>query len=206
MTSGGPGRELRGIVIQVRDFGEAHRIVELLTLEVGRVALVARGARASRRRFAGCLDLFISLQVQARSGRDLWTLQAADVVDARLGLRRDLDRIARASTLCEWVRWLCPEHEPQPAIYAVLEAALDALGAGDVAGAASAYPRLLVAAGIMPPARELGTVDPAVTDVLQGGWCTDTAVARDIERHLAAYLEAHVGRRLRSRSLWPAGG
>ena len=45
-----------GVVVQLRNAGESDRVVELLTVEEGRLALYARGARASRKRFAGVLD------------------------------------------------------------------------------------------------------------------------------------------------------
>jgi DNA repair protein RecO (recombination protein O) len=142
-------RELCGVVLHARAFADAHRIVEVMTAEEGRVCLLARGARASRRRFAGALDLFVSLRMQVSAGRGLWSLAGADVLTQRLGLRTDLDRIRRASHLCDCVRCLVPEHAPAPEIYAALTASLDRLDRAEL-GAAACYGILLRASGIMP--------------------------------------------------------
>ena len=47
-----------GIVLQAWDLGEYDRLVTLYTREHGRLAVVARGARRLRSRFAGALELF----------------------------------------------------------------------------------------------------------------------------------------------------
>ena len=47
-----------GIVLQAWDLGEHDRLVTLYTRDHGRLAVVARGARRLRSRFAGALELF----------------------------------------------------------------------------------------------------------------------------------------------------
>ncbi|MBI4644586.1 MAG: DNA repair protein RecO, partial [Deltaproteobacteria bacterium] len=49
-------RQTPAIVLQVRDYGEADRLVNFLTPDAGRVSGVAKHAKKSRRRFANCLD------------------------------------------------------------------------------------------------------------------------------------------------------
>ena len=46
------------VVVRVVDYGEADRIVTLLTRARGKLAAMARGARKSRRRFAGGVGMF----------------------------------------------------------------------------------------------------------------------------------------------------
>ncbi|MEZ4272086.1 MAG: recombination protein O N-terminal domain-containing protein [Myxococcota bacterium] len=48
---------LQGIIVRQRNFAESDRIIELLTADFGRITCIARGARASKRRFRGVLDL-----------------------------------------------------------------------------------------------------------------------------------------------------
>ena len=40
------------IVLRARDYSESDRIVTLLTRDMGKLSGIARGAKASRRRFA----------------------------------------------------------------------------------------------------------------------------------------------------------
>ena len=41
------------VIVRAVDYGEADRVVTLLTRARGKVSAIARGARKSRRRFAG---------------------------------------------------------------------------------------------------------------------------------------------------------
>jgi DNA repair protein RecO (recombination protein O) len=49
-------RQTPAIIVQVRDYGEADRLVNFLTPEGGRVTGIAKHAKKSRRRFANCLE------------------------------------------------------------------------------------------------------------------------------------------------------
>ena len=63
------GSEVLGIVVGHVDYGEADRIVHLLTPEQGRVAAMARGARKSRKRFGGALDLGNRIRTHISRGK-----------------------------------------------------------------------------------------------------------------------------------------
>ena len=66
---------LSGVVLHLRDVGESNRVLEVLSVEEGRVALLARGARNSRKRFPGAFDLFVSLKLECTVRPGLWTLE-----------------------------------------------------------------------------------------------------------------------------------
>ena len=150
---------LTGIVLHARDVGESSRLVEVLSVEMGRVRLLAPGARASRKRFQGVLDLFASLRLSCAVRSGHWRLEAADSLAARLAIRTALIRFQRASALTEVARALAPEHQEAVGIFAALTDGLDALDAGDVGRAALAYPRLLIAAGIVSSATRCAHCD-----------------------------------------------
>jgi DNA repair protein RecO (recombination protein O) len=221
-------RQLSGHVLQVRDFGEAHRIVEVLTAEEGRLAAVARNARVSQRRFAGALDLFATLELELTVGPTLWVLKSASLRSARLGLREDLERLVRASIACEAVRQLVPEHQAAPAAFRALAAGLDCLDQGDLLGAAGFYPRLLAACGITPdfdtcarcgrPPEAVAGVDavlggvvctrcaparppmPALAvAVFAGAACPDRESAACVEACAIEWIQGQTGRAFRSR-------
>ena len=58
--------ETSAILLRAVDFGEADRIVALLTKERGKVVAFARGVRKSTRRFRGGLGAFVELEVTLR--------------------------------------------------------------------------------------------------------------------------------------------
>ena len=71
------------------------RLSVSLTRERGKLSAFARGARASRRRFAGVLEPFHLLSAEiAERGGDLWSLESASVEEAFGEVRGDLLRIA----------------------------------------------------------------------------------------------------------------
>lgn len=118
------------LVLGALDYGERDRIVRLLTPSLGRVSALARGARGSRQRFAGSLDLGNRVQAMLRPGRgELWHLQEADLSSARLHLRDDLLSMGLCAYGCELVGALAREQHPEPRLFGLLEVFLTVLDA-----------------------------------------------------------------------------
>jgi len=109
-----------GIVIRVRNFQEADKIVVLLTREEGKVEAVARGARRPRNRLAAATQLFSHVRAQLFSGRSLDTLSQAEIVESFRQLREDLVRMAYATYACELADALLPERQRQEAPFLLL--------------------------------------------------------------------------------------
>lgn len=119
-----PRTALRSEAILLRrtDYGDADRVVSFLTSERGRVALLARGARSSRRRFGAALEPFQIVEVAfTEGGGELGTLTEARVVRAFPRVTADLAAMTVAGEAIERLRALLPDHHPEPS-------ALDALG------------------------------------------------------------------------------
>nr|MDQ2647496.1 DNA repair protein RecO [Myxococcota bacterium] len=72
------------LVLRRVEYGDADLIVTLLTLSLGRVSALARGARKSRRRFGGALEPFFTLSVtlEERRSSELFALREASVLRA----------------------------------------------------------------------------------------------------------------------------
>ena len=122
--------QLTGTVLKLTNYGDTHRIVDVLTAEMGRTSLLARGARASKKRFGGSLDVFARLRLHAVRGRGLWVLQAIDVDDLRLGIRTAWEPMQRAGLFCACARRLAAEHQAMPELLHALDSALDMLAQG----------------------------------------------------------------------------
>jgi len=119
------------IVLRTRDYSESDRIVTLLTRDMGKLSGIARGAKASRRRFAGKLEPFSHLMLYFRR-RPLGHLvfitraEAADL--APIVLDDDLGKIALGSYMLELTDALASEESEAAEAYRILSAALLALG------------------------------------------------------------------------------
>jgi DNA repair protein RecO (recombination protein O) len=124
--------KLTAIVLRAVDYGEADRVVTLLSRERGKVSAFARGARASRRRFGGALEPFtlVAAELRERSGSDLLGLESVQPLRAHGAIRGDLARIACAGYAAELARELVQDHEPHDELFDLLLAALGALDRG----------------------------------------------------------------------------
>ncbi len=71
----------KAVVIRTYDFGEADRVIVLLTRAHGLVRGVAKGVRRAKSRFGSRLQQFVALDVQLYAGRGLDTITSADTVE-----------------------------------------------------------------------------------------------------------------------------
>ena len=153
------------IVLSSRGLGESDLLVDLCTPR-GKVIAVAKGAKRSRRRFQNALEPFTFLEaviVPPRSSGGLARLEAAEIMDAFPGLRRDISSFAHASLCCELAALWSQEGNPQPGLFDLLLWCLRGLDKGLSAPRVTLFfkVRLLALAGYSPewegcPCREAG--------------------------------------------------
>src|SRR5687767_2084809 len=88
-----------GIILRTRPLTETSLIVHWLTPDLGRIAIVAKGARRPKSPFRGKLDLFYEGDFSfARSRKsELHTLREVVLRDMHGELRKDLGWIQQAS-------------------------------------------------------------------------------------------------------------
>jgi len=103
--------DCEALLLRSVDFGESDRIVHLLTAGAGRLTAIAKGARRSKRRFPGTLDIFNRLLIKGRSKprASMAYLEQARLLNPYLGLRSDPSRYALASFLTEMLDRHSPE-------------------------------------------------------------------------------------------------
>lgn len=91
------------LVLRTRPFGESDRIATFITEQHGKVTGIAKGAKNSRRRFAGTLEPFVQVRVvfRQRPTSDLVFLLRCEFVAALRSFTRDLDRFAAGSYVLE---------------------------------------------------------------------------------------------------------
>jgi len=119
--------EQAAFVLHAYPYRETSLIVEALTAEHGRVALVARGARRPRSELRGILQAFQPLTLSWAGGGELRTLLRAE-------WRGGLPLVAGSALLCgfylnELLLKLLPREDPHPQIFSDYEAALTRLAA-----------------------------------------------------------------------------
>jgi DNA repair protein RecO (recombination protein O) len=149
-----------GFVLHTYPYRETSVIVEAITAEYGRVAMVARGARRPRSELRGLLQAFQPLILSWSGQAELKTLLHAE-------WRGGLPRIGGSALVCgfylnELLLKLLPREDPHPGLYASYEAALSELAEdGDEARVLRRFEVLLLA--------ELGYALPLVREADTGG-------------------------------------
>ncbi|MBG6122079.1 DNA repair protein RecO [Corynebacterium aquatimens] len=92
----------RAFVVRTYDFGEADRVVVLLTRSHGLVRSVAKGVRKSKSRFGSRIQPFVDVDIQLYPGRNLDTITQADTVGYYgTGIIDDYDRYTAACAILE---------------------------------------------------------------------------------------------------------
>lgn len=142
------------IVLHAFNYSESSRILRLATREAGVQSVLARGARASQRRFGSAVDLFAEGEVQyeVRTGRDLHTLARFDVLRSRIALGSSLPRFEGASALAEVMLRVAGDDDTPGDAFDALRAGLDAIATESEATVATirAIWRLLSTLGFSP--------------------------------------------------------
>ncbi|MCX7839596.1 MAG: DNA repair protein RecO [Anaerolineae bacterium] len=119
---------VEAIVLKRTDYGEADRLVTLLTPNLGKLREIAKGVRKPTSRKSGHLELFTHTHLLLAKGKQLDIITQADTLDAFLPLRNNLERIGYAYYLAELVDKFAEEGTENRALFDELLRALAWLG------------------------------------------------------------------------------
>ena len=126
------------IVLRVNPFRESDLIGHLLTPTMGKISVIARHARGSRKRFPSSLDLFdrgsARLTVEKSGALGVKEFSPSHSL---IRIRHDLDKLTLASLLCEAFDLVVHEDSGHvtPRLFEILDLSLNAVDeATDVKG------------------------------------------------------------------------
>lgn len=91
----------QGLILKRRDFGEADRLLTLLTPQHGRINALAKGARRPVSKQTGHVEAFTVVDLLVSRGRDLFIITQAEVIQPFINLRDDLHKSAYANYVAE---------------------------------------------------------------------------------------------------------
>lgn len=80
------------LIIGIKNWGEADKIITLLSPERGRIKAAAFGCRRPKSALAGSLQMFNQVEVQVREGDRLDTIRSCSLLRAYRVMSTDLDR------------------------------------------------------------------------------------------------------------------
>jgi DNA repair protein RecO (recombination protein O) len=112
------------VVLRRQDFGEADRLLLLLTPRHGKFRAIAKGARKPIARKAGHVELFSLVDMLIARGRELHVVVQAETKEPFLPLREDLVRAAYANHVVELLDRFTAEQDTSQAEFDLLVNAL----------------------------------------------------------------------------------
>lgn len=181
---------VHAIVLRRRDSGESDRRLTVLTREMGKIDVVAKGARKAGSRLAGSSDPLVVAKFSVATGKkNLFITQTQPTTSFR-GLRTDYERLSFALALCELYSAVVPWEEPFPEAYELLADSLRALEIHDKPLVALIWAelQLLAVTGFLP-AFDRSCVDGAPVKEASpwfsahaGGYVSDSDAMRFTDR------------------------
>ncbi len=147
-------RHDQGIVLRSFPFGEADKVIVLLSPNHGKLRTVAKGIRKTKSRFGGRLETFSHVDLVLYEGRNLDTITQVEMIESFHSLRSDLDRVMAAGVMVEVADAVAQENEGSVRLFLLLQRGLRALDTG------AAHPDL-VSSFLLKAAETIG-VAPAL--------------------------------------------
>lgn len=198
---------IEGIIVRRRNFGEADRLLTVITPYKGKLTILAKGARRITSRRGGNVELLNKVKLHVFQGRGLPVLSEALSLETFPKIKSDLVLSTYASHVAEMAERFLPEDQPNPAAYNLLATALTLLEKNPRQIFIRAYEvKLLMVLGFWG-VREVGEVREIgeILEKLQrGSWEEirnieiDRNQALELEKILRYYIEKVLEGKLRS--------
>lgn len=114
----------RGLVLRRFGYGEADRILLVLTETYGKMRLVLRGVRGSRGRRTALTEPGSEVDLLISAGSSLPVISEGTVIRGGHGISADLPRLGCALHILELIDRCIDEQQPLPEVYRLAAAAL----------------------------------------------------------------------------------
>ncbi|MGV3617204.1 MAG: DNA repair protein RecO [Fimbriimonas sp.] len=181
---------VQAIVLKRRDTGESDRRLTILTAELGKVDVVAKGARKAASRLAGVSDPLCVSRLELAEGKLNRFVTQAQPMRSFPGLRTDYERLGFALALCELYAAVLPHDQPFPEAHELLHLSLRHLETHPkpIVALVWAEVHLLDIAGFLPQFERCVTTDQTVTEAepfvspRAGGYVCDEAATPHTDR------------------------
>lgn len=107
----------QGIIIRVRDYQEADRIITIFSRDHGKIQAIAKGCRKQKSQKRGIIQLFTHADFALYKGRNMDTVVQCEARDSFGDIRDNLDNMAYASYIAELLDGFVNTGEKQEALF-----------------------------------------------------------------------------------------
>lgn len=119
-----PAFTSEGIIVKRSNFGEADRLLTVITPFKGKITVLARGVRKITSRRGGNVELLNKVKLHLFKGQGMTVLNEAESLATFPKIKSDLILSSYGSYIAEISEKLLAENEPNPKAYQLLSAIL----------------------------------------------------------------------------------
>ncbi len=122
--------QTEAVVLHSRRYGDTSRIAVLYSKELGKVTVMAKGARTPKSPFGSALEPLsrIKATIYHRHNRDMHTISAAEHLSVHDRFDVSYDSLSAALAVCHLVMRTQADEVPTPEVYALLQESLQYVG------------------------------------------------------------------------------
>lgn len=116
--------KIEGIIIRTNDYGESNKILTIYTKEMGKIAVMARGAKKPKSRLSSISQLFTHGQFLVQKGSGLGVLNQGEILNTFRTIRSDIFLTAYAAYMIELLDKLTDDGKPSVSLFSFLHTML----------------------------------------------------------------------------------
>lgn len=110
-------RQVEGIVLKSRDYGETHKIITIYTKQIGKITAIARGANKPKSKLSAVSQVFIQGDFLIYVSKGLSTIQQGQTMASYRHIREDIVKTAYTAYIVELTDKLLDERQPDTFLY-----------------------------------------------------------------------------------------
>ena len=145
-----PSYVTEAVVTGARKYGEADRLVTLISPDRGRFTAIAKSARKPKSSLRGVTEPFVRAKFELAEAKTLDIIRQAEAIEIHLGIRDSWKRLQMAGHVAEIANRMSEERFPDVALYELLNGALDGISNGDESSVMRFKVGILEHMGIFP--------------------------------------------------------
>lgn len=107
------------IILRKTKFSNSSLILQLYAKDNGKISVMVKGARSSKSKIGSKIDTLnhVEFVFYKKAGRDIQLATEINLIGHYPKIKEDLEKIKYASSVCELIMKLIPEHEASQRIY-----------------------------------------------------------------------------------------
>ncbi|MFD1736589.1 DNA repair protein RecO [Bacillus salitolerans] len=123
-------QKIEGIIIRTNDYGETNKILTIFTRELGKIGVMARGAKKTNSRLSAISQLFTYGYFVYIPSSGLGTLQQGESISNMKQIKSDISLTAYASYIVELTDKAVDDRKANPYLFELLHQSLHYINEG----------------------------------------------------------------------------